>query len=235
MNNQGFSLIEFIVSSAIAVILVQLLTHLTVDSVVYNKDTKKHQQLQTKQNEIRQLLQTLGQSIGTITNMSGQDNFSTYLTATQLIKSYPIVLTGQVSDYLGPVSWSNLNSNDELVINTMTYRACNGSYIKNAGEIPQHYVNQWYIDNHTLRCKGYSGNNLYVNGSENMSNRSVSWLDNVVKFNVWVGSVSETWPLIWTKLNKVNIDHQVMAVKFELSVLYLQQELNVTHYVRVIK
>jgi type IV pilus assembly protein PilW len=129
------------------------------------------------------------------------------------ITAYPIATELSFSLYPLIASLEGGDAPDQITINTSADKSCTGSNFDfNDGEL-FHVVNQYYLEETTLRCKSYDGRYLRGLKSNGGYNYSVSLLENVYDLQIQYlikvhaandGNSSNSERFVWVNANQLS-------------------------------
>lgn len=235
--NRGFTMLEFMVVVFLSTVLLLFNIHSLGHHLGFQLKSVVQTDITMRTHEAYEVLIGIAESIGSIQIQTSSSLSSEQLQEIELIRATPIIFFDSSSHYLGPVSKQTEMS--ELVLNQMASHGCTGSYVKNKPSRNHHYVNHWYLEQQTLKCRTFAGRALYFAEGSNVSGRSASFIDNVYEFQVFAAIISETSELQsirWVTLNEVADREQVIMLKFALVLQFddVNQFEEVTLYARQI-
>lgn len=191
---RGFTLIELLVSLTLGLIITSALVRVYQS----NNDLQRYNYaLSNIQQDGRYIVSLLRRSL---IEASRYNEFSANLDRSVdieiekgFIKDHPVVVPGDfaVEPALGSIE-GNSAAPDTLVINMMQQDSCTGSNFDFVDGSEFHVVNEYFLDNNILKCRGHDGRYLRGLKANGSSNQSVTLLENVYDFQVLYGITQPT-------------------------------------------
>jgi len=188
-SQSGFTLVELMISVTLGLIITSSMVQVYQSN---NKLQTYNYALSNIQQDGRYIISALRQSL----MMVGMYNeFSANLDRSvdveiegRFIKDHPVVLEADfaLEPTLGSKEGTGSNP-DSLVINMMDVDSCTGSNFDFADGSEFHTVNEYFLDETTLRCRGHDGRFLRGLKPNGASGQSVALLENVHNFQVLYG------------------------------------------------
>jgi prepilin-type N-terminal cleavage/methylation domain-containing protein len=215
--NRGFTLLEFMVVVFLSTLLLLFNIQSLGQHLGFHLKSVEQTDITMRTHEAYEVLIGIAESIGSIQIQTSSSLSSEQNQEIELIRTTPIVFVDSSSHYSGPVS--KQTDMTELVLNQMTSHGCTGSYVKNLPSRNHHYVNHWYLEQQTLKCRTFAGRALYFAEEINVNSRSASFIDNVYDFQVYaaiVSDINEVQNIRWVTLSEVADTEQVILLKFAL-------------------
>ena len=194
VSNRGFSLVELLISLTLGLIITSALVRVYQSN---NKLQTYNYALSTIQEDGRYLLAVMRRSlmaVGDYNEFSSNLNRDVDTTIEQAyIKDNPIALE---NDFVGDPTVGSIdrgnNNGDQLTVNIVGSAACNGSDFDYDPNEEFHAVNQYFLENNTLRCRGYDGRALRGLKAAAGAPQAVTILNNVHDFQVLYGITQPT-------------------------------------------
>lgn len=235
--NRGFTLLEFMVVVFLSTVLLLFNIQSLGQHLGFYLKSIEQTDITMRTHEAYEVLIGIAESIGLVQIQKSSLLSSEQNQEIELIRTTPIVLLDSSSHYLGPVS--KQTDTTEFVLNQMSTHGCTGSYVKNQPSRNHHYVNHWYLEQQTLKCRTYAGRALYFAKESDVNSRSASFIDNVYEFQVYaaiITATNELQSIRWVTLSEVADTEQVILLKFALVLQFddVNQFEEVTLYVRQI-
>lgn len=211
VSNRGFSLVELLISLTLGLIITSALVRVYQSN---NKLQTYNYALSTIQEDGRYLLAVMRRSlmeVGDYNEFSSNLNRDVDVTIEQAyIKDNPIALENDfVGDPLvGSIDRGNANG-DQLTVNIMGSTGCNGTNFDYNANEEFHVVNQYFLENNTLRCRGYDGRALRGLKAAAGAPQAVTILNNVHDFQVLygitqpIGGVETGYVTSWVTADRV--------------------------------
>lgn len=185
----GFTLVELLVSMTLGLIITGALVQVYQSN---NQLMSYNYALSNIQQDGRYLISALRQSlmpVGMYNEFSANLDRNVDVDMEAIyIRSHPVVI---VADYdvdpaIGSIEGADAGP-DTLVVNIMSSRSCTGSNFDFANGSEFHVLNEYYIEDNTLRCRGHDGRYLRGLKANGANGQSVTILENVYDFQVLYG------------------------------------------------
>lgn len=179
LKHKGFSLIELMIAMGIALTLSIAMTNITAEQ----KHSYLLQKAQLEVIDKSQILQSiLHQQLSDIGAFNPFDS-NTYGTLGIGIER-PVIFEGDISIAQGLGSKDNIETPDSLVFHKFGNRVCSGARFKNVlfeqnPNLRFHAIEELFVDKNQLKCRAYDGGYLTENKQNELSNHSVTLLENV--------------------------------------------------------
>jgi type IV pilus assembly protein PilW len=193
-RQRGFTIVELLISVTLGLIITSALVR------VYQSNTKLqtyNYALSNIQQDGRYIISALRQSllpVGMYNEFSAnlETSVDTGIEAVY-IRQHPVALEADFDADPTIGSSEGTGSNpDTLVVNLMGEDTCTGSNLDFVEGSEFHVVNEYYLEDNTLRCRGHDGR--YLRGLKNngSAGQSVALLENVHNFQVHYGITQPT-------------------------------------------
>lgn len=188
-RQKGFSLVELLISLTLGLVVTSALVQVYQSN---NKLQTYNYALSNIQQDGRYLISAMRQSLATVgmynEYSASLDRSVDVGVEAQFIKNRPLVLEG---DFAGDATLGSKegtgSNNDTLVVNLMATDSCTGSSFDFVDGTEFHVINEYFVSDNTLRCRGHDGRflrGLKTNGS---NGQSVALLENVHALQVLYG------------------------------------------------
>lgn len=210
-TNRGFSLVELLISLTLGLIITSALVRVYQSN---NKLQTYNYALSTIQEDGRYLLAVMRRSlmsVGDYNEFSANLNRDVDTTIEmEYVKGHPVVIEGEfaVDPTVGSIDRGNGNT-DQLTVNIMASNACNGTDFDFNPDEEFHAVNQYFVENNALRCRGYDGRVLRGLKAPAGAPQAVTILNNVHDFQVLygitqpIGGVETGYVTSWVTADRV--------------------------------
>jgi len=228
---RGFSLVELLISLTLGLIVTSALVQVYQSN---NQLQTYNYALSNIQQDGRYIISAMRQSLTTV---GMYNEFSAALDRSvdvdvegAYIKSRPLVLEGEfaLEPTLGSKEGTGSN-NDTLVVNLMAQDSCTGSSFDFVDGSEFHVVNEYFVSDNTLRCRGHDGRYLRGLKTNGANGQSVTLLENVHALQVLYGvsqptAGTETGAVTsWVSADRLNAfidtDGALPVVAIKLAVL----------------
>ena len=209
-SNGGFSLIELIIALSIALMLSLAISSISTEQ----KYTQVQQQALIEVTEKTQLQRSMFQHLLSQIGQFNPYDVNTYGIGenypinSELGISFgraPIVFKGDLLMMMDLGSEDRVSKADKLVLQKFSNQVCSGAKYKNAEfklnpDMQFHIVEELFVDNGALKCRAYDGGYLLGNKDSELSDYSVTLLENVYGLKVmFLIKRLERWQ--WLSLN----------------------------------
>ncbi|GGW86115.1 PilW family protein [Alteromonas halophila] len=192
-RQQGFSLVELMISLLLGTIITGAVIQVLVSSRVTNSLNQAVAQVQESGRFIMTRLSRELVEVGRYDTVSATiDNSVDVVSEAAYVENHPIVLIGDMANdtTLGSTQEGS-TGHDTLVVSMLDSQDCTGSNHGYVDDEEFHVVNHYFVSDSKLKCTGYDGRVLRGLKASAVSAKTVTLLDNVVSFQVQYGISDE--------------------------------------------
>ncbi|GAB3004167.1 PilW family protein [Psychrosphaera aestuarii] len=227
----GFTLVELLISLTLGLIITSALVRIYQSNNNLQRYNYALSNIQQDGRYIISLLRNSLMEVGRYNEFAANLDRSVDIEIEKaFIKDSPIVFPG---DYLVDINVGSEDGAaagpDTLVVNLMSEDSCTGSNFDFVEGDEFHTVNEYFLDNNSLKCRGHDGRYLRGLKGNGSSNQSVTLLENVFDFQVLygislpTGNVETGYVTSWVTADRVNAfdrpDGTSAVVAIKLAVL----------------
>lgn len=233
---KGFTLVELLISLTLGLIVTSALVQVyqsNTQLLVYNNALSNIQQ------DGRYVISALRQSlmsVGMYNEFSANLDRSIDVDMEAIyIRAHPVVIEADydIDPTIGSIEAAEAAS-DTLVINIMGSTACTGSNFDFADNAEFHIVNEYFLEENSLRCRGHDGRYLRGLKANGANGQSVTLIENIHDFQVMygisqpTGTVETGMVTSWVTADRlvefINPDTSIPVVALKIAILVKNDE-----------
>jgi type IV pilus assembly protein PilW len=190
-SQKGFTLIEVMISMAMGLIIAGAVIQIMVSNSVTEKLNRAMASTQESGRFIINRLRSQMLMVGLYDQMSPRLNLNVdTVNENNFVRNHPVILPNEfaVRPALGSTQ-GNGGANDTLVVSLQNKMDCRGYELGYENDDEFYVVNEYFVSDNKLRCRGFDGR--YLRGQKaaegHNSHNAITILDDVVNFQVTYG------------------------------------------------
>jgi type IV pilus assembly protein PilW len=231
-KQKGFTLVEIMISMALGLVISGAVIQIMVSNSVTEKLNRAMASSQESGRFIINRLRGGMLMVGLYDQMNPKLNIDVdVVNENNFVRNHPVILPNEfaVRTTLG-ASQGTGGGNDTLVVSLQSNMDCRGYALGYENDEEFYVVNEYFVDDNKLKCRGFDGR--YLRGQKaaegHNSHNAITILDDVTNFQVTYGitdSASTSGSAIPTRFitadgiqNAVNNDRTIIALRIALVV-----------------
>jgi type IV pilus assembly protein PilW len=231
-KQKGFTLVEIMISMALGLVISGAVIQIMVSNSVTEKLNRAMASSQESGRFIINRLRGEMLMVGLYDQMNPKLNIDVdVVNENNFVRNHPVILPNEfaVRTTLG-ASQGTVGGNDTLVVSLQSNMDCRGYALGYENDEEFYVVNEYFVDDNKLKCRGFDGR--YLRGQKaaegHNSHNAITILDDVTNFQVTYGitdSASTSRSAIPTRFitadgiqNAVNNDRTIIALRIALVV-----------------
>lgn len=190
-KQQGFTLIEIMISMAMGLVIAGAVIQIMVSNSVTEKLNRAMASTQESGRFIINRLRSEMLMVGLYDQMNPNLNLDVdTVDENNFVRNHPIILPNEFAarTALGSIQGSS-GGNDTLVISLQNKMDCRGYALGYENDDEFYVVNEYFVSDNKLKCRGFDGR--FLRGQKaaegHNSHKSITILDDVVNFQVTYG------------------------------------------------
>lgn len=190
-HQTGFTLVEIMISMALGLVIAGAVIQIMVSNSVTEKLNRAMASTQESGRFIINRLRAEMLMVGLYDQMSPKLNIDVdTVNENNFVRNHPVILPNEfaVRSTLGSIQ-GNSGGNDTLVVSLQSKMDCRGYTLGYANDEEFYVVNEYFVEDNKLKCRGFDGR--YLRGQKaaegHNSHKSMTILDDVVNFQVTYG------------------------------------------------
>lgn len=190
-HQKGFTLVEIMISMALGLVIAGAVIQIMVSNSVTEKLNRAMASTQESGRFIINRLRAEMLMVGLYDQMNPKLNLNVdIVNENNFVRNHPVILPNEfaVRTTLGAIQGSS-GGNDTLVVSLQSNMDCRGYVLGYANDEEFYVVNEYFVDDNKLKCRGFDGR--YLRGQKaaegHNSHKSMTILDDVVNFQVTYG------------------------------------------------
>lgn len=190
-QQKGFTLVEIMISMALGLVITGAVIQIMVSNSVTEKLNRAMASTQESGRFIINRLRGEMLMVGLYDQMNPKLNIDIDIVSeNNFVRNHPVILPNEfaVRTELGAIQ-GNSGGNDTLVVSLQSKMDCRGYTLGHENDEEFYIVNEYFVDDNKLKCRGFDGR--YLRGQKaaegHNGNKLMTILDNVVNFQVTYG------------------------------------------------
>lgn len=190
-NQKGFTLVEIMISMALGLVIAGAVIQIMVSNSVTEKLNRAMASTQESGRFIINRLRSEILMVGLYNQMNPKLNINVdVVDENNFVRNHPVILPNDfaVRTSLGAVQGTS-GGNDTLVVSLQSNMDCRGYALGYLNEEEFYVVNEYFVADNKLKCRGFDGR--YLRGQKvadgHNSHKSITILDDVTDFQVTYG------------------------------------------------